>query len=67
MTPSPLSIPWLIAFWMVISYDIDSYDIDFVFQEYTSISIRRVNAAPVRRHLGPLLLTWINFNPSMDK
>ena len=19
------------------------------------------------RHLGPLLLTWINFNPSMDK
>ena len=24
-------------------------------------------AAMVQKHLGPLLLTWFNFNPSMDK
>ena len=34
---------------------------------YTQNIKSKTYQALVSRHLGPLLLTWINFNPSMDK
>ena len=45
---------------MLMSNVNSSHSIDFVLPEYSSLSTRIVNQ-------WPLLLTWINFNPSMDK
>ena len=45
---------------MLISKVNSSHSIDFVLSEYSSLRTKIVN-------LWPLLLTWINFNPSMDK
>ena len=34
---------------------------------YTITPLRLPQYISLERHLGPLLLTWFNFNPSMDK
>ena len=38
-----------------------------VFMGYKSSNILQLDELTARRHLWPLLLTWFNFNPSMDK
>ena len=47
------------------SQGMSSHGLDLVHPEYSGFHTRRINAWT--KCLWPLLLTWFNFNPSMDK
>ena len=59
------SVSGVVRFWEVLSIIIGQTEIYFM-QKWTTHQSER-SKLDIGVYQGPLLLTWINFNPSVDK